>query len=192
MNRAIIFAAAVAWLGAAACAGAADWILAPSTFTHDPQTGARVAQYAPIEPVYVESRPDYLKSGYRHHRSSIYSGDGADHHHVVEQWGRPVRPYGEWLYPYRPYSVPYHLWGPPFAGLGAPHYGGARRGFAPGLDPRTRPALPPAGERGWPERDWPARDVEAPRAFAPEAPPPDDFRLPPDGARGPTGYGGRT
>ncbi len=44
-------------------------------------------------------------------------GQSADHMHVVEEWGRPVRPYGEWRFPYRPYSVPYQLWGAPFAGL---------------------------------------------------------------------------
>jgi hypothetical protein len=120
MIRATLLACAWAALGAGPAA-AADWLLAPSTYTHDPQTGERTAQYAPIAPVVVPTRPDYLKSGYRHNRSSIVSGDGADHHHVVEQWGRPVRPYGEWLYPYRPYSVPYQLWGPPYAGLGWPY-----------------------------------------------------------------------
>lgn len=173
MIRATTFAAAMLLFGGAA--GAADWILAPSTFTHDPQTGERVSQYAPIEPVYVQTRPDYLKSGYRHNRSSIYSGDGADHHHVVEQWGRPVRPYGEWLHPYRPYSVPYHLWGPPYAGLSFPNYGRPwPRGGAhlPGA-----PQFPAEGER----------DFEDPRA------PIQEYRPPRDGARGPTGYGaGRT
>src|SRR5690606_13583243 len=102
-NRPCMFRAftlvAVIGSGVVSSAVAADWILAPSTYTHDPQTGRRVTQYAPIEPVVVPTRPDYIKSGYRHNRSSIYSGNGADHHHVVEQWGRPVRPYGEWLYP---------------------------------------------------------------------------------------------
>jgi hypothetical protein len=179
MIRATIFAAAMtAFFGSAA--SAADWILAPSTFTHDPATGERVSQFAPIEPVYVQSRPDYLRSGYRHNRSSIYSGEGADHHHVVEQWGRPVRPYGEWLYPYRPYSVPYHLWGPPYAGLNLPGFGRPWRG---GAGPRGRddfgvPDFPFQGER----------DFEDPRA-----PLDNDFRPPRDGARGPTGYGsGRT
>jgi hypothetical protein len=121
MIRATILAAALVGLGAVVPANAADWLSAPSTYTHDPQTGERVSQYAPVAPVFVQTRPDYLKSGYRHNRSSIYSGDGADNQHIVEQWGRPVRPYGEWLYPYRPYSVPYQLWGPPYAGLGYPY-----------------------------------------------------------------------
>lgn len=99
-------------------AAAGDWITAPSYFTHDPQTGERTQQYSPIGPFYVQQRSDYLRSGFRHTRSSIQAGNSADHLHVVEQWGRPVQPYGEWRFPYRPYSVPYPLWGPPFIGAG--------------------------------------------------------------------------
>ncbi len=96
----------------------ADWITAPSYYTHDPSTGQRVDQYSPIGPFYTYARPDFLRSGYRHTRSSIQAGNSADHMHLVEEWGRPVRPYGEWRFPFRPYSVPYADWGPPFAGLG--------------------------------------------------------------------------
>jgi hypothetical protein len=145
MTRATIIAAAFAL--SAAPAAAADWILAPSTYTHDPQTGARVSQYAPVPPVYVQTRGDYLKSGYRHNRSSILSGDGADNQHIVEQWGRPVRPYGEWLYPYRPYSVPYQYWGAPYAGLGFP--------YVPPYLPRAWPG-PNAAPPQPPQHDWPA------------------------------------
>jgi hypothetical protein len=174
MTRATIFAAAVA-LSAATSASAADWILAPSTYSHDPQTGARVAQYAPVPPVLVQTRTDYLKSGYRHNRSSIFSGDGADNQHIVEQWGRPVRPYGEWLYPYRPYSVPYQYWGAPYAGLGypyapAPHWRG--RGAWPG---HNNPAAD-APQQPWPSQPW--SDGEPP----PQAPLHDDW----GGASGPT------
>jgi hypothetical protein len=62
-----------------------------------------------------------VQSGYWHTRSSIQAGGSADHLHVVEEWGRPVRPYGEWRFPYRPFSVPYPLWGPQF--FGHPWYG---------------------------------------------------------------------
>lgn len=97
---------------------AADWITAPSTYTHEPLQGERVAQYSPIGPFYYYQRADYLKSGYRHYRSTIQIGNSADNYHQVEEWGRPVRPYEEWRFPYRPYSVPYQQWGPPFGGLG--------------------------------------------------------------------------
>jgi hypothetical protein len=175
MTRATIFAAALA-LAASGPAFAADWILAPSTYTHDPQTGARVSQYAPIPPVHVQTRADYLKSGYRHNRSSIFSGDGSDNQHIVEQWGRPVRPYGEWLHPYRPYSVPYQYWGAPYAGLGfpwapAPHW--PRRGGPwPGND--VPPAQAPHDH--WPGDRWPDGEPE------PQSPLHQDW----GGAAGPT------
>jgi hypothetical protein len=107
---------ACAWLTDSAAA--VDWLTAPSYYTHDRPTGERVAQYSPIGPFYYYSRPDYVKSGYRHFRSTIDLGNSSDNLHIVEEWGRPVRPYDEWRFPYRPFSVPYDLWGPPFGGLG--------------------------------------------------------------------------
>ncbi|MFY7878103.1 MAG: hypothetical protein ACOVQM_21780 [Pirellula sp.] len=88
-----------------------DWTTLPSTFSHD-DSGQRVDQFvAPVAPETAE-RPDYVRSGFRHTRSSLQAGFGADHYHVTEQWGQPVRPYGEWRYPNRPFSVPYSQWGP--------------------------------------------------------------------------------
>jgi hypothetical protein len=97
---------------------AVDWLTAPSYYTHDRVSGQRVAQYSPIGPFYYYARPDFLRSGYRHYRSTIQAGGSADNLHIVEEWGRAVRPYDEWRFPYRPYSVPYDQWGPPFGGLG--------------------------------------------------------------------------
>jgi hypothetical protein len=129
-----------------AAAPGADWITAPSHFTHDPQTGERVDQYTPVGPVYTFARTDFMRSGYRHTASNLQVGRNADHMHIVEEWGRPVRPYGEWQFPFRPYSVPYQLWGPPFGGLGGngwnqppmPGPGGEVDG-----DPYGRQAPPP-------------------------------------------------
>ena len=130
--------------GWAAPVSASDWIVAPSFYTHDPATGQRVNQYTPIGPFYTYPRGDFLASGYRHTRSRIRFGGTADNYHRVEEFGRPVRPYGEWRLPYRPYSVPYQLWGPPFAGMYQFYYpgfygrGGGRRpggghdGYGPG------------------------------------------------------------
>lgn len=137
---------------------AADWINAPSYYTHDPQTGERVNQYAPIPKVYVFQRSDYMKSGYRHNRSSLRGGDGSfDIIHLVEEWGRPVRPYGEWEFPYRPFSVPYNQWGPPppvnvfpGGGWGGPGWGGAPGwgwGGGPGWDFGTWGGF--YGPNGW-------------------------------------------
>lgn len=117
--KAQIFLVALALGGLAAPhVNAADWIVSPSYYSHDPQTGQRVTQYTPIGPFYNYAQSDYLRSGYRHTRSSIQAGGSVDHMHIVEEFGRAVRPYGEWRFPYRPYSVPYPAWGAPFAGLG--------------------------------------------------------------------------
>ena len=96
-----------------------DWLLAPSYYSHDPETGQRTSQFIKPDPAFVYENPSYLKSGYHHRRSTIRMPDGSlDQFHVVEEWGRPVRPYGEWERPFRPYSVPYQLWGEPYGGLG--------------------------------------------------------------------------
>lgn len=95
----------------------ADWLTLPSSYSHDSFSGERVAQFAPVEvPTSVAAQP-LRSSGYTHYRSSLAYGQSADNYHKVEQWGEPVRPYGEWRFPYRPYSTPYPNWGAPFAGL---------------------------------------------------------------------------
>lgn len=105
-------------------AAAVDWLTAPSYYTHDSSTGQPVTQYAQIGPFYYPFRADYMRSGFRHYRSSIQVGSNADNLHIVEEWGNPIRPYEEWRFPFRPYSVPYDQWGPPFGGLGPVGWGG--------------------------------------------------------------------
>jgi hypothetical protein len=134
----------------ASAASAADWITAPSYYTHDPQTAQRVNQFSPVGPFYVYTPPNYVKSGYRHLRSTIQAGGSADNLHIVEEWGRPVIPYEQWRFPARPYGSPYPNWGPPYAGAaffngfgpvpygggggfgGGPGYGGGPGGGGPG------------------------------------------------------------
>jgi hypothetical protein len=171
-------------LVSACCCGtnAADWITAPSTYTHDPQTGERVDQYSPIGPVYTFARRDYLRSGYRHTRSALQVGGSMDNMHIVEEWGRPVRPYGEWKFPFRPYSVPYSMWGPPYAGLGfpiPPFYGafpypqaGPHRPLSPD-HPSAAPGRPhyPDGRAGYP----PSETQRPPRGNQGRVNPPTDF-----------------
>ena len=120
-------------LMATSYAQAADWILSPSTYTHDPATGRRVTQFAPIPDVYVANDSSYVKSGYRYTQSNRRGPNGraGERLHIVEEWGREVRPYEEWQYPYRPYSVPYQAWGPP--------YGGLTPFFGPGVPSADRP-----------------------------------------------------
>jgi hypothetical protein len=128
----LIFAISATLL--AALAQGADWITAPSYYTHDRMSGERVAQYSPIGPYYYYQRADYVRSGYRNYRSTIQAGGSADNLHIVEEWGRPVVPYEQWRSPYRPYGSPYQAWGPPFGGLGG-GYGGFYGPFGPGAFP---------------------------------------------------------
>jgi hypothetical protein len=120
----------------------ADWTTLPSTYTHDP-TGLRVDQFAQaIEPESNE-RPDFVRSGYRHSRSSLQAGFSSDHYHVTEQWGPSVQPYGNWRYPYRPFSVPYSQWGPQLPQVVAG--GGPWMGLPFHQPPGQLPGQPPWG-----------------------------------------------
>jgi len=138
-------------------AHAADWLTLPSRYSHNHSTGERVAQYTKIQAPSVPQPSNFRTSGYTHTRSSLNYGQSADNYHRVEQWGDPVRPYGEWRFPYRPYSTPYPNWGPPYAGLnlGGGYYGpygptpyDPYRGA--GLDPGGRyPMTTPDGRGGY-------------------------------------------
>ncbi|MEM6365621.1 MAG: hypothetical protein AAF745_14425 [Planctomycetota bacterium] len=116
-----------------------DWLQLPGRFSHDPQTGSRIAQFAPTPTPTSPTAPNFRSSGYTHVRSSLQFGASADNYHRVETWGDPVRPYGEWRFPFRPFSTPYPNWGPPFAGLGV----GIGFGGFPGLIPGQTPAVAP-------------------------------------------------
>lgn len=99
-----------------------SWIFRPSTYSHSPVTGARVAQYQPEEPAVLRFDPTYQESGYRQNHTSIRAGDGgADNMHIVQTWGagESIRPYGEWQYPFRPGATPYTPWGGYSGGWGA-------------------------------------------------------------------------
>jgi hypothetical protein len=106
-----------------------DWTTLPSTYTHSPD-GQRVDQFASVTPEPVFELPSYAKSGYRHTRSTLQAGFSSDNYHLVEQWGAPIRPYGEWRYPNRPFAVPYGAWGPQL-----PQVVGAGVGIFPGAFP---------------------------------------------------------
>jgi hypothetical protein len=105
---------AIALLGAET--SHASWVFRPSYFTHDPETGQRVAQFSPGETPYARGDATYQRSGYRHMRSSLRGANGsADRMHIVETWGAGeyIRPYGEWQRPFRAGATPYGPWGNP-------------------------------------------------------------------------------
>lgn len=126
------FVVAMLILTGASAAHAADWIFAPSDYTHSPQNGRRVDQYAPIAPVYVYTQPSFTRSIYQYERSSLQVGDSIDNLHIVNQAGPPVSAYRTWQLPYRPYAVPYGAWGPQMMGGG---FGGFGGGIGPGVFP---------------------------------------------------------
>lgn len=129
---------------------AEDWTLAPSYYSHNPQTGQRTQQYAQHQPAVIYENPTYMKSGYHHRQSTIRNPwGGLDQLHVIEEWGRPVRPYGEWQRPFRPYSVPYQLWGPPYGGLGGPTFQNNQPGPYPYLSPYQNPYGQQQGGQPW-------------------------------------------
>lgn len=157
---------------------AADWLAIPSTFTHSPVTGERIRQYSQVDAPPIVDQSRRITSGYTHLRSTIQFGQSADNYHRVDEWGPPVRPYGEWRFPYRPYSAPYSEWGAPFAGLnlgfgfpgvgfpGGSHHGGGHPG---GGYPGTGhpgggwnqggypgPSYPGGGIPGQPQEPYPA------------------------------------
>lgn len=97
--------------------GLADsWIFQPSTYSHDPQTGERVEQYAAKPPAYGPSDPTYEQSAYIHKRTALRGANGSiERRHYVETWGEgeAIRPYGEWQRPFRAGATPYGPWGNP-------------------------------------------------------------------------------
>ena len=116
MNFNSLFLTSVGSLFVAAPCLATDWVTLPSRYTHEPYTGQRVWQFAHTPPVL--HFPQHGRNVYRHSRSSLQIGDSIDQYHSVDEYGHPVRPYGEWRFPFRPFSVPYPLWGPKYGGVG--------------------------------------------------------------------------
>ncbi len=195
MTRHLRSAAAVSLvlLGATAALGA-DWIFAPSRYSHDPATGERVVQYEAPPPARIPNDPTYVESGYRHRRSGLQVGGSYDYQHIVETWGEGelIRPYGEWLYPYRagatpfgpwgnpqgPWTLPFDSWVNPYGAwnkYGYPYgyaplydgaiYGGGAGGYAPPAAPLAPSGPGYGGPRG-PAYRAPAAPLPAPNLHA--------------------------
>jgi hypothetical protein len=65
-----------------------SWVFRRSTFTNDPETGARVGQFARIEPVEPLDDQRLVTSSYRRMRSELRGRDGSmDTTYVVQGWG---------------------------------------------------------------------------------------------------------
>jgi hypothetical protein len=65
-----------------------SWVFKRSTFTNDPTTGARVAQYARKDPVEPLDDQRAVTSSYRRMRTELRGRDGSmDTTYVVQGWG---------------------------------------------------------------------------------------------------------
>ena len=82
-----LFVVWIALSAGPATAGEGDWMFFRGDFTHDPASGRRVAQFAPIPPVYYPYAGDYTRSGYRYTNSSLRVGESVDRYTRVETWG---------------------------------------------------------------------------------------------------------
>ncbi len=141
---------ALAGLSAGAVRAEASWIFRPSYFSHNPDSGERVAQFAPSPAPSRTLEASYTQSGYRHSRTTIRGASSADHLHIVETWGAGdrIRPYGEWLRPFREGATPFGAWGawpPPFVPWAVPYglsqpWGGWQMPW-----PQVSPYRPPLG-----------------------------------------------
>jgi hypothetical protein len=136
-----------------------SWVFAPSTFTHDPATGARVAQYMrkpPIEPL-----PDQraVTSRYRRTRTNLRGTAGSyETDYQVQAWGNGrggidaewERFHDAWKESYLTgsyYQGPgygagyggYPAYGGGYPGYGGPGYGYPGNGFPPQVFPHGAP-----------------------------------------------------
>lgn len=116
-----------------------SWIFDRSTFTHDPETGARVAQYMRTPPVQPLADQRAVTSSYRRTRTNIRGLDGSsDTSYQVQQWGNDrggidaqwERFHDAWKesylsggYYYQGGYGPRGYGGDPGMGYGAPRYG---------------------------------------------------------------------
>jgi hypothetical protein len=65
-----------------------SWIFSRGTYTHDPYSGARVAQYMRTPPVEPLEDERMVTSRYRRSRTNLRGSDGSvDTYYEVQQWG---------------------------------------------------------------------------------------------------------
>ncbi|RIK69810.1 MAG: hypothetical protein DCC67_21035, partial [Planctomycetota bacterium] len=133
-----------------------SWVFMRSRYTHDPDSGARVAQYAMKPPIEPLDDPRLVTSGYSRSRVVLRGADGSvDTHYRVQSYGNgrggldaewerfhdawrgstlgggdfAAFPWGYGAYPY-----PYGGYGPVGPGYGGwPGYGRRGFGYGPGF-----------------------------------------------------------
>jgi hypothetical protein len=134
-----------------------SWVFRRGRYTHDPETGARVAQYAMKPPVEPLDDPRLVTSGYSRSRTILRGADGsADTHYRVTSYGNGrggldaewERFHDAWrgsTVAGGNYQVYPGYFGYGYGGYGGPGYGApGGPGFGgPGFGPGAPPNYPP-------------------------------------------------
>ncbi|TWT77708.1 hypothetical protein Pla123a_15040 [Posidoniimonas polymericola] len=122
---------------ATAAAGASSWVFQPSTYTHDPHTGARVAQYQRHDPVEPLDDPRLVTSRYHRSHTTLRGGNGSvDTTYEVQSYGNDrggldaqwERFHDAWRQSYLTGSY-YRAQPAPYGGGYGPGYGGGYPGY---------------------------------------------------------------
>ena len=156
-----------------------SWVFAPSRFTHDPATGARVSQYKQLPA--IEPLPDQrqVSSGYRRTRTVLRGADGSiDTNYQVQSYGNGRGGLdAEWERFHDAWRGSTIAGGNFYAngGFGFPGFGYGYPGYGVGQPGFVDPGYFP-GRRG--------RFVPPGQGYGPGHGRPDAGRLDPDGADG--------
>jgi hypothetical protein len=135
-----------------------SWVFLRSQYSHDPATGARVAQYERIPPVEPLPDPRLVTSGYRRVRSNLRGTDGSiDSAYSVSSYGNGrggldaewERFHDAWLQSFTAGGNSSYQQAP-FAPYGGFPYGGNQyRGFAPSYGAPQSPLPYPGPAAGY-------------------------------------------
>jgi hypothetical protein len=175
-----------------------SWLFMPSRYTHDPATGARVAQYAMKPPIEPLDDPRLVSSGYARQRIILRGADGsvdttyrvqsygngrggmdAEWERFHDAWRGSTVAGGQYSAYYPPYGFGYGGYG--YGGYGGPGYGGGNGAGGPGGGPGYGygPGFGNGGAPGYLNRGYNGRF-----GYGPGFGQPDAGRLDPDAADG--------
>jgi hypothetical protein len=91
MRLPLLVSVAFAFSLTSGTSSAQDWIASPSYYSHSPETGERVAQFAEKVTPMLHTDPYTTQGGMRHVRNSVQAGGVRDTHTYRRAMGRPKR-----------------------------------------------------------------------------------------------------
>lgn len=153
-----------------------SWVFAPSTYTHDPYTGARVAQYQRLPAIQPLDDPRMVTSRYRRVTTNLRGSDGSlDSTYEVQNWGNGRGGLdAEWERFHNAWRDSYLTGGfynqnPGFVG-GNPGWGWGGQPWSgyPGGYPNGGYGMPGYGNGGWlPNQGFPPNQGQPGQGFPP-------------------------